>query len=37
MDDEDNNKLDDFHKKLGLGVLGVLLVGAVFTVYRYKK
>tara|TARA_B100001093_G_scaffold416029_1_gene406589 strand:+ start:4900 stop:5013 length:114 start_codon:yes stop_codon:yes gene_type:complete len=37
MDDKKNNKLDDFHKNVGLGVLGVLLVGAVLAVYRYKK
>lgn len=37
MDDDDKNKLDDFHKKVGLGVFGVLLIGAVLAVYRYKK
>ncbi len=34
-DENDNNKLDELHKKIGLGVIA--LIGVALVVYRYKK
>ena len=34
-DENDNNKLDELHKRIGLGVIA--LIGVALVVYHYKK